>query len=272
MNPIRPVVRASIAAASLLFAVCSGTVRAEKLTPEVLSTFVFDQKPGALLPLDADLRDESGQDIRLGNLLNGKPTILVLADYECVHLCSVVLAGMLNSVQQMRATAGKDYQIVVISIRPEESPKTAADRRHTYSTRYGRGEQGWHFLVQGRTPVRQIADAVGFRYAYDEETHQFAHPSGIMVLTPEGRVSRYLQGIEYPAQKLQDALTEASQKKIGPITQRLLLLCFHYDPTTGKYGLVITRVIKIAGLGTVFLLLGGIWIMRRREKAHAALS
>ncbi len=247
---------------------CAHAAGPEKLTPETLSTLAFDQKPGAQVPLDAIVRDESGANVRLGNLLEGMPSILVFADYECVHLCSVVLNGTLESVRQLRLNAGKDYQIIVISIRPEETPKTAAHRHHIYATRYGRGEQGWHFLVQGRTPVREIAQAVGFRYAFDPETQQFAHPSGIMVLTPEGKVSRYFQGIEYRAQSLQDALVEARQRKIGPIAERLLLLCFHYDPTTGKYGLVISRVIQISGIATVLGVLGLIWILRRREKNH----
>ncbi len=122
--------------------------------------------------------------------------------------------------------------------------------------------------MQGRDPVRQLADAVGFRYAYDSETRQFAHPSGIVVLTPEGKVSRYFQGIEFRAQSLQEALVEASREQIGPIVQRLLLLCFHYDPNTGKYGLVITRVIQISGIATVLAVLGLIWMLRRREKDH----
>jgi protein SCO1/2 len=172
----------------------------------------------------------------------------------------------LESTRQLRLTAGTDYDILVVSIRPEETAATARDRHHTYSTRYGRGEKGWHFLVQGRDPVRQLADAVGFRYAYDPETSQFAHPSGIVVLTPEGKVSRYFQGIEYRPLELQNALAEASHEQIGPIAQRLLLLCFHYDPTTGKYGLIITRVVQFAGIGTVLALAGMILVLKRRER------
>jgi protein SCO1/2 len=244
----------------------------EALTPEFLSTLAFDQKPGAVVPLDMILRDATGAPVRLGNLFRGKPTILVLADYECIHLCSVVLNATFESVRQLRLTAGTDYEILVVSIRPDESAAAARDRQHTYSTRYGRGEQGWHFLVQGTTPVRQLADAVGFKYAYDPGTKQFAHPSGIMVLTPDGKLSRYLQGIEYRAQDLQQALTEAGHSRIGPMAQRLLLLCFHYDPTTGKYGLVITRVVQLAGMGTVLVLAMMIGLLKRREKLRAAVS
>lgn len=252
--------------------VMASAAQKEELTPEFLSTLAFHQKPGAVVPLDMVLRDGSGAPVRLGNLFQGKPTILVLADYECIHLCSVVLNATFESVRQLRSTAGTDYEIIVVSIRPDESPTAARDRQHTYSTRYGRGEKGWHFLVQGATPVRQLADAVGFKYAYDPITKQFAHPSGIMVLTPEGKVSRYLQGIEYRGQDLQQALAEAGHSHIGPIAQRLLLLCFHYDPTTGKYGLIITRVVQIAGLGTVAVLAVMIGLLRRREKFHSAVS
>ncbi len=244
----------------------------EELTPEFLSTLAFHQKPGAVVPLDMVLRDSAGASVRLGNLLQGKPAILVLADYQCIHLCSVVLNATFESVRQLRPTAGTDYEIIVVSIRSDEAPTTARDRQHTYSTRYSRGEKGWNFLVQGAAPVRQLADAVGFKYAYDPITRQFAHPSGIMVLTPEGKVSRYLQGIEFKAQDLQQALKEAGHSRIGPIAQRLLLLCFHYDPTTGKYGLIITRVVQIAGLGTVAVLAVVIGFLRRREKFHPAVS
>lgn len=242
------------------------------ITPEALAKLAFDQKPGAQVPLDMTLRAGAGTPVRLGNLFNGKPVVLVLADYECIHLCSVVLNATFESVRQLRLTAGTDYEIVVVSIRPEEEPRNARDRQHTYSTRYGRGEKGWHFLVQGKTPVKQLADAVGFRYQYDAETKQFAHPSGIMVLTPDGKVSRYLQGIEFRPLELQQAITEAGHHSIGPITRRLLLLCFHYDPATGKYGLVITRVIQVAGLGTVLSLAAMIFVLKRRDKTQAAVS
>ncbi|HEY2573587.1 MAG TPA: SCO family protein [Verrucomicrobiaceae bacterium] len=216
-----------------------------------------------------ELRDETGNAVLLSNLLDGKPVLLILADYACAHLCSVVLNGALESARQIRLTAGADYQIVVVSFRPEEKPETAAARHHVYASRYGReehgGASGWHFLVEGNSPVRKLADAVGFHYVYDAGTKQFAHPSGIVILTPEGRVSRYLQGIDFPPRDLQLALVEASNHRIGSVTDRLLLLCYHYDPTTGKYGLMINRVIRLAGLGTVALLGGMIGFFRWRE-------
>jgi len=244
----------------------------QDLTPDQLSALGFDQKLGAVAPLDMDLRDSHGAPVRLGSLLQDKSAILVLADYECTHLCSVVLNATLESARQMKLNCGQDYQVLVVSIRPDERPETARDRQHTYSTRYGRGEQGWHFLVQGQMPVRKLADSVGFHYAYDPQTKQFAHPSGIIVLTPQGKISRYFFGIEYPAKDLQDALREASRAGIGPIAQRLLLLCFHYDPTTGKYGLIISRAITIACSATALGLFVLIWRMRRHDPVHPATS
>lgn len=243
-----------------------------ELTPEQLATMTFEQKRGSVIPLDMDLTDAHGAPVRLGSLLQNKPAILVLADYECIHLCSVVLNATLESARQMKLTSGEDYQIIVASIRPEERFTTARDRQHTYSTRYGRGEQGWHFLIQRQTPVSKLADAVGFHYAYDPMTKQFAHPSGIVILTPKGKVSRYFFGIEFPPKDLQTALREASQDRLGPIARRLLLLCFHYDPTTGKYGLIISRVITVACMATALALFALIWWMRRQEKVQPMAS
>ena len=250
----------------------SARTAGQELTPEQLATLTFEQKRGSVVPLDMDLTDSRGQAVRLGSLLQDKPAILVMADYECLHLCSVVLNATLESARQMKMICGKDYQVLVVSIRPDERWETARDRQHTYSTRYGRGEQGWYFLVQRQTAVRELADALGFHYAYDPSTKQFAHPSGITILTPQGKVSRYFFGIEYPPKDVQDALREASQSRLGPIAQKLFLLCFHYDPTTGKYGLIISRVITVSCLATAFGLFFLIWRMRRQEPVQPVTS
>jgi protein SCO1/2 len=178
-------------------------------------------------------------------------------------------------VRQLKMTAGSDFEIVVVSIRPEEKPATAAARQYVYASRFGRadknGAHGWHFLIKGRDSAHSLADAIGYHYAFDAASNQFAHPSGIVVLTPKGKVSSYLLGIEFPGTKLQPALAEASREKMGPLAEKLLLLCFHYDPITGKYGLAISRILKAAGIATTLALLGLIYYFRRQERQAATV-
>ncbi|MGI8437020.1 MAG: SCO family protein [Chthoniobacterales bacterium] len=232
----------------------------------------LQQKLNVQVPLDALFRDEHGRAQPLGSFFHGKPVILALAYYECPNLCTLVLNGVLQTAQELRFDAGKEYEIVVVSFDPRERPALAAAKKQTYFERYGRPKtaDGWHFLTGDETSIKQLADAVGYHYAWDAETHQFAHPSAIMVLTPAGKVSRYFPGIEYPARDVRLALLEASDNRIGSLADRVFLLCFHYNPNTGKYGLVISRVIQIAGCGTVLALALSIAFMVRRERFHSA--
>ncbi len=245
------------------------------LTPDELKNFIFEQKRGASVPTSLEYRDETDAPVRLQIFFHDLPVVLVLADYECPHLCNVVLNGLLEGVRQLKMTAGTDFEIVVVSIRPEEKSATAAARQYVYASRYGRadknGAHGWHFLTEGKDSARSLADAVGFHYAFDAASNQFAHPSGIVVLTPTGKVSSYLLGIEFPGTKLQQALAEASRGKLGPLAEKLLILCFHYDPITGKYGLAISRVLKASGIVTTLALIGLIVYFHRRERQAAAL-
>lgn len=198
--------------------------------------------------------------MRLGNYFGAKPVILVLAYYECPNMCTLVLNAMLTSVQDLKFDAGKDFEIVVVSFDPRETPALAAQKRKAYTQRYGRpaDADGWHFLTGDKPAIAQLAESVGYRFVFDPQTQQFAHPSAIMVLTPEGKVSRYFAGIEYPPKDLRLALVEAAGDRIGSLTDQLFLLCFHYNPLTGKYGLLIMRVVRVAGLATVAALaIGG---------------
>jgi protein SCO1/2 len=264
----------ALAVAACLHPLCVAAA-GESLTPDELKNFIFEQKRGAAVPTHLEYRDETGAPVRLQTFFHGLPVVLVLADYECPHLCNVVLSGLLDGVRQLKMTAGSDFEIVVVSIRPEEKPATAAARQYVYASRYGRadknGAHGWHFLTEGRDSARSLADAIGYHYSFDAASNQFAHPSGIVVLTPTGKVSSYLLGIEFPGTKLQPALEEASREKMGPLAEKLLLLCFHYDPITGRYGLVISRVLKIAGIATTLALLGLIVHFRRRERQAATV-
>jgi protein SCO1/2 len=231
-----------------------------------LGTVEFEQKLGTYLPLNVTLRDEGGQPIRLGNLFGARPVVLVFAYYTCPNLCQVVVNATLESVRNLPGTAGKDFDVVVVSINPADTPQDATKWKQTYTVRYGRPESaaGWHFLAGEAEPIRVLTDAAGYRYFYDQGSAQFAHPSGIVIVTPEGKVSRYFLGIEYPPRQVRAALAEASQQHIGGLTERLLLLCFHYNPSLGRHGRLITHALKVAGIGTALAVGVFMWRGRRR--------
>lgn len=252
-------------------AVLSGAV-AQNPQAELTAKAGLDQKLDAQVPLNLTFRDEHGTAVQLGRFLGVKPLVLVLAYYECPSLCTLVLNALLQSAQDLKFDAGREYQILVVSINPQESPALAAAKKQLYIQRYGRpgSEDGWHFLTGDEDAIQQLAQSIGYRFVYDPQTRQFAHPSVITVLTPSGKVSRYFAGIEYPPKEVRLALIEASNSRIGSLTDQLFLLCFHYNPATGKYGLVVTRVIQFAGISTVILLGSLITLMVRRE--HSATS
>jgi protein SCO1 len=227
----------------------------------------LDQQLNAQLPLNRSFRDEHGAVTLLADYFGAKPVILVLAYYECPNMCTLVLNALLQSAQDLKFEVGKEYQIIVLSIDPHEGPALAAAKKQIYTQRYRRSgaADGWHFLTGDEASIRSVANAVGFRFFYDPKTRQFAHPSVITILTPTGKVSRYFAGIEYPPKELRLALIEASNSHIGSLTEQLFLLCFHYDPASGKYGLLIKTVIQFAGMSTVLVLACGIALMVRRE-------
>jgi protein SCO1/2 len=232
----------------------------------------LDQQLNAQLPLNLALHDERGAVTLLANYFGAKPVILVLAYYECPNMCTLVLNALLQSAQDLQFKVGKEYQIIVVSIDPHEGPALAAAKKQIYTQRYGRSGavDGWHFLTGDEASIRSLANAIGFRFVYDPQTRQFAHPSVITVLTPSGKVSRYFAGIEYPPRALRLALIEASNNRIGSLTEQLFLLCFHYDPTSGKYGLFIKGLIQFAGISTVLVLGCGIALMVRRERLSSS--
>lgn len=230
----------------------------------------IDQNLGAELDLELPFLDESGRDVRLGEYFDERPVVLVLAYYECPQLCTMVLNGTLQSLRAIRAyDCGRDYEVVVISIDPGESPELARAKRDAYVAEYGRAgaEEGWHFLVGPEASIRSVADAAGFRYVYDPKTDEYAHASGIMVTTPDGHLSRYFYGVEYVTKDLQLGLVEASEGRIGTLTDKVLLLCYMYDPATGEYGLAIMTSLRILGGVTVVLMFGYIARMLLRERA-----
>ena len=240
---------------------------------EIAARAGLDQKLTAQIPLDAILRDEHGRALPLGTYFGGgKPVIFALAYYECPNLCTLVLNGLLQTVQELKFDAGKDYQIVVVSFDPRERPALAAAKKQTYIQQYGRPStsEGWHFLTGDKASIARLADAIGYRFSYDETTRQFAHPSVIMILTPSGRVARYFPGIEYPARDVRLALIDATHEQIGGLTDRVFLLCFHYNPATGRYALLITRVLQVAGIGSAAAL--GLYILLNLRRDRRVTS
>jgi len=236
--------------------------------PELLKQVGIDQKLNQSIPLDLTFRDEDGRTVALGQFFGQKPVVLTLVYYNCPMLCTQVLNGVESSLKELSTDIGNQYDVVTVSIDPTESHVLAKTKKEVYVGMYGRpgAAQGWHFLTGDEPQIKQLADAVGFRYAYDPDTKQFAHASAIMLLTPEGKISRYFYGIQYPTRDLRLGLVEASEGKIGSPVDQVLLFCYHYDPATGKYGLLISHVIKAAGALTVLILGVGMLILFRGER------
>ena len=237
----------------------------------------FDQKLGANVPLDGVFRDENNQPLTLGFLLGEtkRPAVLVMGYKECPMLCSQVLGALVETLTDLRLTTGKDFDVIDVSIDPHQSPADAAAQKRLYFKRYARpgADVGWHFLTSpDESTIRRVADAVGFRYAYDPVTKQYAHPAGLVVLTPEGRVSQYIFGVNFDPKALQTALTTATAQKIGSPIEQFLMLCFHFNPISGKYGALIIGILRAAGVLTL-LCIGGLLVhLIRRDPSRGNVS
>ena len=236
--------------------------------PAPLREIGFDQNIDQRVPLATVFRDESGATVRLGDYFGKKPVVLVFAYFDCPMLCTQVINGLSSALGVMSLSPGKDFEIVTVSFNPRDTPASATAKKAGYLERYRRpgAAEGWHFLTGDQANIDRLTTAAGFRYVWDEETKQFAHPSGVIVLTPDGRLSKYLFGIEYGPRDLRLAIVEASDGRIGTPVDSLLLYCYHYDPMTGRYGLAIMRAIRIAGAATVLAIGAFIVVMVRRER------
>jgi protein SCO1/2 len=239
--------------------------------PELLKQVGIDQKLNDSIPLDLTFRDEHGQSVKLQQYFGQKPVILSLVYFTCPMLCTQVLNGLDRSLKLQSFDVGKDFNVLTVSIDPTDSTTVAEAKHDLYTGIYGRpgAGDGWHFLTGEESQIKRLADAVGFRYAYDPDSKQYAHASAIVVLTRDGRISRYLYGIQYPHLDLRLALAEASEGKIGSPVDSVLLFCYHYDPHTGKYGLLISQIVKAAGGLTVLGI--GILIVTLRRREHYEL-
>ena len=239
--------------------------------PSALRDVRIEQKLNQQLPLDLNFRDENGQQVNLGKYFGKKPVVLSLVYYDCPMLCTQVLNAMVTSFRVLPFEVGKEFDVVTISFDPRETSELAAAKKKVYvdylpdRMRTGAGN-GWHFLTGDAASIERITDAVGFRYHYDEATKQFAHASGIMVATPEGKLSRYFYGIDYPARDLRLGLIESSQSKIGSPVDQLLLYCYHYDPATGKYGAAVMGVMRIAGVATLLTIIAMFFLLKPRKR------
>ena len=240
--------------------------------PPALKDVRIDQKLNEQLPLDAAFKDANGNAVTIGQFFDtGRPVVLVLSYFECPMLCTQVLNGLTGALQTMSLDAGRDFDVIALSFDPRDTPKHAKAKKIAYAGRYGRKgtEHGWHFLTGTDDQIRRVTDAVGFHYTFDEQTGQFAHGALVTVLTPDAKVSRYLYGIDYGGRDLRFALVEASNGRIGTAVDRALLYCYHWDPTTGRYGFVVMNVLRGAGILTV-LGFGTFIVMSLRRERRAA--
>jgi protein SCO1 len=229
-------------------------------------------RPGNPVPLDASFRDETGEVVELGRYFGDKPVVLVLAYFRCPRLCTEVLNDMNKALRGVSPfSAGRDFQVVVVSFDAREKPALAAAKKRSYVEDYARpgAEAGWHFLTGEQPSIDRLKEAVGFRAVYDPKDDQFAHDSAIVVLTPAGKVSRYLFGLGYNPRDLRLALVESSEGKIGSVIDHVLLMCFHYDPSTGKYSATVMAIVRAGGMLTIAALVG-FWLVSARRGGRAA--
>jgi len=240
--------------------------------PAALEEVGITEHLDARLPLDLEFRDENGQPVTLGSFFDGdRPVILTLNYYKCPMLCGLMLNGVVDGLDSMEWSPGEEFEIVTVSINPLETPELATAKKQNYLKRLDRPTvaEGWHFLTGRELEINRLAETVGFGYSYDPETQEYAHAAAIMVCTPDGRVARYLYGIEYPAKRLKFALLEAAEGTVGSTLDQLILYCYHYDPTNRRYSPVAMNIMRLGGGATALVLgisLGIFWIREWRRK------
>jgi protein SCO1/2 len=258
--------------AEILLVICllmfASDAFAQSLSKPTLLNLRFDQKLNAQLPLDVSFTDDAGHGVQLRDYFGTRPGILVLGYYECPMLCGLVLNGIVETLQEIRATPGKDFVVIFVSIDPRETSALAAAKKRTYLKRYGRPgtDDGWHFLTGRESEIKAISESVGFQFAFDRRLNQYAHPSGIVVLTPEGRVAKYFFGVNYPAKELSAALKESSAHRVGSPVRQLLILCFQHMPLAGRNSAAMMGVVRALAAATLVALVAYVAIALRREK------
>ena len=258
--------------AAFLLAIPAIAQQNSSTPPELPGRVAIAQKLDSQIPLDAMFRDESGKIVRLGDYFrSGRPVLLDFMYYRCPMLCSVVMDGLSSGLTELKFNVGQEFDVVTVSIDPRDTPQAAAAKKETYIKRYGRFDaaKGWHFLTGNESAIKSLTSVAGFHYAYDPKIDQFAHGAMLMIVTPEGKISRYIYGFEYKARDLRLALVDASSGKIGTLTDAIMLLCYHYDPATGKYSRTAMNVVRAGGVATVASLAGFIFVALRRERRRS---
>lgn len=245
-------------------------VCAQTVLPNILKKVGFDQRLNAHVPLDLPFTDDEGEHVTLGKYFGDRPVVLVMAYYRCPMLCTQVLNGLVQGLRETPFTAGKDFEVVTVSFDPHETTDLAAAKKRSYLHSYGKPDSanGWHFLTGDQESITRLTRAVGFRYQYDALSDQYAHAAGIMLLTPTGKISRYFYDVHYSGRDLRLGLVEASRNKIGSPIDQILLFCFHYDPTAGKYGAAIMNLIRAGGVLTMLCLGLMFGLLVRGERAR----
>lgn len=243
--------------------------------PKPLAKVGVEEKPDAALPLQLTFKDERGRDVTLGSYFHpGRPVLLTLNYYRCPMLCTLELDGLVLGMKGLSFTPGDEFTVVTVSIDPRETPALAGAKKRAYLEELGKpsAEAGWHFLTGSSASIEALTEAVGFSYEYDKEGDQFGHPAVVMLITPEGRVSRYLYGVRFEPATLRLALLEAAKGKIGSTWDRFILYCYHYDAVQGRYALAALAVMRAGGALTVLVLgfvIGGFWLRERRQRPAA---
>jgi protein SCO1/2 len=240
--------------------------------PTILQNVGFEPRLNAQIPLDVNLRDEAGRDVRLRDYFGSKPVLLAFVYYGCPMLCNQVELGVVGSLKMLSFNAGRDFDVIFVSFDSRETPAMAAQKKANALSHYGRpgSSSGWHFLTGAQDSIDALTKAANFRYSFDAQSKIFAHASGIMLLTPDGRISRYFYGVEYPSRDVRLGLVDASAGKIGTPIDHLLLYCFEYNPETARYSATILKIIRLAGVLTILAIVAGIVIFRRRDLRAAA--
>jgi protein SCO1/2 len=237
--------------------------------PTYLKNVGIEQHLNAQVPANLAFVDDAGRSVKLGDYFGKKPLLLNLVYYNCTMLCGEALSGLTGSMKMVKFNVGDEFDVLTVSFDPNETPAIAAAKKQDYLKRYGRSgaAEGWHFLTGPAESINALTNAVGFQYQYDPRINQYAHATALVVLTPQGRISRYFYGVDYPPKDLRMGLVEASQGKIGNAVDAVLLYCYHYDPATGKYGAIVNNILRL-GAGITILLLGGLlFILFRLDKA-----
>lgn len=242
-------------------------------TPAILRQVGITQNLNTRIPPDLAFLDETGKTVRVGDFFGKKPIVLSLVYFDCPALCTEVLNGELRTMKAISLDLGKDFEAVTVSFEPKDTPALAKAKRDVYAGQYGRPEaaQHWHFLTGEQGSIDALTNVAGFRYAYDSSIRQYAHAAAILILTPDGRIARYFYGVQYPARDFRFGLVEASEGKIGTLTDQALLYCYEYDPMTGRYGLVVMNVLRAAGGLTVLALGLFLGLMFRRDRKQASV-